>query len=220
MSDEEEDDITWFLSEYGRKEPDPMVVRGSGPPGSPRACLHNQTVVCESTRRVYCRKCDVELDPIETLLRLCRPGNRWESMHRELKELHQELVELKGIEKNVKARVRSWRKKALAAGFLSEGDEVLIINDEGIMAGPWYPAKCVGIMVPPKNAPGVAGVYAGAKLPSYLFEFRPPCRSRDRVWGCDQAWLPDCAATYKYLRGLREAAWEEKRKREDGNGDD
>lgn len=114
MSDDESNIVKVDFS--AEREPRAALIRkGWGPKGH-RGCLHSQSVVVGSERRVYCRDCDVELDPIAVLMRLAHDGNRWERMHEDMAHLRKSLVDLGRREKNAKARVRKWEKRAQEAG--------------------------------------------------------------------------------------------------------
>lgn len=195
-------------------KPKPRLVRGR-PPKSAQVnyCGHQQSVVCHSERRVYCRDCEVELDPIETLLTLSRAGNEWEEMHRKRKTLREQVFKMKAVVKNAKARVASWRKKSRKAGMLVDGDEVFVMRDDGACEKGTY----VGFEVPPKGSPGLAGVYAREGLATHRLRVvrrhvglpgEGAVEHEDR-WGCDHRWAPFGVAIIDHLQAQR-------RKREKG----
>lgn len=73
-------------------------------------CLHRTSRLDVDARRVYCRKCNVELDPFTVLNEVAHEYERHrvgvEHAKREHRCLLQAVDELKREERNVKARIR------------------------------------------------------------------------------------------------------------------
>lgn len=80
----------------------------------PRSCAHTRSWVDEAARKLKCRDCEVDLDPIDVLATLaCRReqlvhhGMRLRS---EVEHLSERVEELKREERNAKSRIRNARR--------------------------------------------------------------------------------------------------------------
>lgn len=87
------------------------VLRGDLPPiaSTPRKrnqCPHRRSLVDREDRRVTCRDCGVDLDPIEVISQIARVGDQYERAIKAVAESHARLAELERRERNAKARVR------------------------------------------------------------------------------------------------------------------
>lgn len=80
-------------------------------------CWHRFTQLDVQERRIYCRDCKVELDPITVLASI---ADRHESItrlltwrRRDLDQTIKDLAEAERLERNAKARLRTVRRRAL-----------------------------------------------------------------------------------------------------------
>lgn len=84
---------------------------------APRTCWHRErgAYVDEAARKVSCRGCGVDLDPIEVLSWIARDREslvrRDQALRRERDYLEREVERLKRAERNAKARIRTARKR-------------------------------------------------------------------------------------------------------------
>lgn len=87
----------------------------------PGICDHarHAASVSDRERRVYCSGCNVELDPIDVLTRFAQDSqnivSRRRRLHREIDGLTHRLGELQRDERNTKSRLRTAKKRLLAA---------------------------------------------------------------------------------------------------------
>lgn len=88
-----------------------------------RRCTHRTSRLDVNARRVYCRKCNVELDPFTVLDQFAREYEHHregvETVRRERKRLSAVVEELKREERNVRARIKRREPKNPAAATIS-----------------------------------------------------------------------------------------------------
>lgn len=79
------------------------------------ACRHKRTWIDTGARKLTCRDCDVEVDPIDVLSMLAGDRefyvNQARYLRRDVKRVTAELRELERQERNAKSRIRNARKR-------------------------------------------------------------------------------------------------------------
>lgn len=87
-------------------------------PGQPigGACRHRQSHFDRSARRVWCRDCKVELDPISVIADLASEWDRLLDARRETARLRQEIGELEKKRKSLRDAIGRAEKKAVPRG--------------------------------------------------------------------------------------------------------
>lgn len=89
-------------------------IHGTGQ--RPAACSHDVVTVDPRERRVTCDDCGAEIDPYLALHHLAGDIDRYEytrqRAHDEAKVAREQISELRRVERNVKARIRSGVKRA------------------------------------------------------------------------------------------------------------
>lgn len=74
-------------------------------------CLHGRVWVDEEARKVTCRDCERQLDPISVLLSFARKERNFQYTKESISSLRLEIDELKKEERRIKARIRTAKKK-------------------------------------------------------------------------------------------------------------
>ena len=82
----------------------------------PNRCRHIHVVVSEDDRRMYCRECDAELDPIAVLLDIAHKEHRLYYSRRDVETVRKQLAMLKKDEKKTKARLKRARQRLAELG--------------------------------------------------------------------------------------------------------
>lgn len=81
-------------------------------------CLHENFILRSHERRVLCRKCKAELDPISVLSTICQRRDRVMGDYRNAVSLrdqaHEELKTLRREAQNLKARIKTAKRKTAA----------------------------------------------------------------------------------------------------------
>lgn len=70
------------------------------------ACHHERSRVDKQARRVFCRDCGVDLDPIDVLAKCARLTDQWTWLHANKRELVRDIEDLKRQRDNLRASVR------------------------------------------------------------------------------------------------------------------
>jgi len=79
-------------------------------------CQHAQSEVDDVARRVTCKACGAELDPITVLMKLARRGDALHWTREEEKRIKERILELQAEEKRIKDRIRNAKKKDPGGG--------------------------------------------------------------------------------------------------------
>lgn len=79
-------------------------------------CTHEHIWIDTDRRRLSCRACDCDVDPIGFIDRLSRAGTSYEHQMKERRKLIRSIQDLKRREKNAKALVKKWEARASKCG--------------------------------------------------------------------------------------------------------
>lgn len=82
-------------------------------------CFEHAAVVNERTRRVHCRRCKVELDPIETIVKIAADYEAWVAIHAERRRLETEAENLRTLNATLR------RERAGLSGRIKELGEAV-----------------------------------------------------------------------------------------------
>lgn len=97
------------------KRVDPLLVETRGEHRTSECKYHPAFFVDEHTRKITCRWCGSEIDPIEVLIGLSKKERHFvhwlEAYRRETQDLKVEIEKLKAERKNLRAAVAAARKK-------------------------------------------------------------------------------------------------------------
>jgi len=74
-------------------------------------CTHSHSIVDGHARKVRCKACGVDLDPIEVLAKLARRADAFLWTVKEERRIKERITELKKEEARIKARVKTARKR-------------------------------------------------------------------------------------------------------------
>lgn len=80
------------------------------------ACRHRQSHFDRLARRVWCRDCGVDLDPIAVIADLAGEWDRLLDARRETARLHKEIADLEAQRKRLRDAVRRAEKGAVPRG--------------------------------------------------------------------------------------------------------
>ena len=103
----EQDEEGGIVIEFNPRTAEPVITNGNHPARKPW-CGHYHASVDRSARKVWCRDCGIDLDPIDTLVQVARKGDMYLRMRDETRALTAKLEELQRQVKNAKAQ----RKRA------------------------------------------------------------------------------------------------------------
>jgi len=79
-------------------------------------CRHIRVVVSAEERRVYCRACGADLDPIAVLLEIAHRERQLYHSRRDVAKARKQLAMLKDDEKKTKARLKRARERLAELG--------------------------------------------------------------------------------------------------------